>query len=166
MTIKENVSKAGTAAMDKMSAAKVAAGDRVSAAKVAAGDTLVSAKDRASQLAGSARTTATQARQRTADGIDASPVAALIGGLALGALAAAVLPRTRKEDELFGEVGGRINDTARSAAQAAKEAGQSKLDELGINKDAAMDKAKELAQSASGVLKESATAAASSVKRS
>ena len=82
------------------------------------------------------------------------------------ALAAAVLPRTRKEDELLGGIGEKINDSARTAAQAAKDAGRDKLDELGINKDAAMEKAKELAQSASTVVKESATAAASSVKSS
>lgn len=155
MTIKETVGKAQSAALDKMSAAKDVASDTVAVAK-----------DKATELLGSAKHSATQARQRTADGIDASPVAALIGGLALGALAAAVLPRTRKEDELFGDIGGRINDTARGAAQAAKDAGRDKLDELGINKDAALDKAKELAQSVSGVVKESATAAASSVKGS
>lgn len=153
MTIKESAGRAGDLAKEK-----------AAAAKVAASDALTSAKDKAGELLGSARDTASQARQRTADGIDASPVAALIGGLALGALAAAVLPRTRKEDELFGDIGGRINDTARDAAQAAKEAGRGKLDELGINKDAAVDKAKELAQSVSGVVRESATAAASSVK--
>lgn len=155
MTIKENAGKATTYAKDK-----------ASAAKIAAGDVMATAKDRAGEMLGTARDTATQARQKTADGIDASPVAALIGGLALGALAAAVLPRTRKEDELFGDIGGRINDTARDAAQAAKEAGRGKLDELGINKDAAIDKAKELAQSVAGAAKESASAAASSVKRS
>lgn len=153
MTIKESVNKAGAVAMDKMSEAKSVAGE-----------TVANAKDKANELMDSARTSATQARQKTADGIDASPVAALIGGLALGALAAAVLPRTRREDELFGDIGGRINDTARGAAQAAKDAGRDKLEELGINKDAALDKAKELAQSVSGVVKESATAAASSVK--
>lgn len=155
MTIKDSADKASTYAKDK-----------ASAAKDAATDALATAKDRAGELMGSARDTATQARQRTADGIDASPVAALLGGLALGALAAAVLPRTRKEDEMFGDIGGRINDTARDAAQAAKEAGRGKLDEMGINKDAAMDKAKELAQSVSGAVRESASAAASSVKSS
>lgn len=164
MTIKDSAGKAGEYAKDKATAAKTAAGDVISTAKVAAGDAIATAKDRAGELMGSARDTASQARQKTADGIDASPVAALLGGLALGALAAAVLPRTRKEDELFGEIGGRINDSARDAAQAAKEAGRGKLDELGINKDAAMDKAKELAQSVSGAVRESATAAASSIK--
>ncbi len=164
MTIKDSAGKAGTYAKDKVSAATAATSETFASAKDKASETLATAKEKASEMVGSARVTATQARQRTADGIDASPVAALIGGLALGALAAAVLPRTRKEDEIFGEIGVRINDTARDAAQAAKEAGRGKLDELGINKDSAMDKAKELAQSVSGVVKESANAAASSVK--
>lgn len=155
MTIKDSAGKASDYAKEK-----------AGAAKMAAGDAYASAKDKASDLLDSARGTATQARQKTADGIDASPVAALLGGLALGALAAAVLPRTRKEDELLGDIGGKINDSARGAAQAAKGAGLDKLDELGINKDSAIEKAKELAQSAAGVVRESASAAASSVKGS
>lgn len=155
MTIKETADNLSAAAKDKLATAKSTASDAVS-----------SARDRASDLANSARDTASVARQKTSDGIDASPVAALIGGLALGALAAAVLPRTRKEDEMLGGIGEKINDSARTAAQAAKHAGRDKLDELGINKDAALDKAKEFAASASSVVKESASAAASSVKTS
>lgn len=155
MTIKDSAAKASDYAKDKVSVAKMTASDAVSVAR-----------DRASELAGSARETATQVRQKTSEGIDASPVAALLGGLALGALAAAVLPRTRKEDEVLGGIGSRINDSARTAAQAAKEAGIDKLDELGINKDTAMDKARELAQSAAGVVKETASAAASGAKAS
>lgn len=155
MTIKETADNLSAAAKDKLATAKSTASEAVS-----------SARDRASDLANSARDTASVARQKTSDGIDASPVAALIGGLALGALAAAVLPRTRKEDEMLGGIGEKINDSARTAAQAAKDAGRDKLDELGINKDAAIDKAKEFAASASSVVKESASAAASSVKAS
>lgn len=166
MTIKETADNLSTAAKDKYATAKSTAGDVMSSARDRAGELATSTRDRASDLATSARETAAVARQKTSDGIDASPVAALIGGLALGALAAAVLPRTRKEDEMLGGIGEKINDSARTAAQAAKEAGRDKLDELGINKDAAMDKAKELAQSASSVVKESASAAASSVKSS
>lgn len=164
MTIKDSADRAGTYAKDKASAAAAAAGDAYSTAKTAAGDAYSTAKDRAADALGSARDTAAEARRRTADGIDESPIAALIGGLALGAIAAAFLPRTQKEDELLGNLGGKINDTARNAAQAAKEAGRDKLEELGINKDAAIDKAKELAQTAAGVARESASAAASSVK--
>lgn len=164
MTIKETAGNAGAYVSDKAGAAKAAVSDTAVAAKVAVSDALASAKDRAGQAASSARVTATQARQKTSDGIDANPVAALIGGLALGALAAAVLPRTRKEDELLGDIGGRINDTARGAAQAAKEAGRDKLEELGINKDAAMGKAQELAKAVGDVARDSASAATASVK--
>lgn len=152
----------------KDSADKVSsfARDKASTMKSTTSDTVASAREKASALADSASETAAMARQKASDGVDANPVAALIGGLALGALAAAVLPRTRKEDELLGSVGGKINDKARTAAQAAMEAGQSKLDELGISKDSAMDKARELAQSAAGVVRETATAAASGVKTS
>lgn len=155
MTIKDTAAKAGSYAKDKSATIKTSANDALS-----------SARDRAGELADSARDVASQTRQRTADGIDASPVAALLGGLALGALAAAVLPRTRKEDEVLGSIGGRINDSARTAVSAAREAGIDKLDEMGINKDSAMDKARELAQSAAGIVKESANAAATSVKSS
>jgi len=64
-------------------------------------------------------------------------VIALAGGLALGAVLGVLLPRTRQEEELFGPVGGAINDRARNAALAAREASQAKLDELGISTDAA-----------------------------
>ena len=155
MAIKDSTGKATDYARDKVSSAKSSVSDAVA-----------SAREQASVLANSARDAASQARMKTADGVDANPVAALIGGLALGALAAAMLPRTRKEDELLGSIGGKINDTARNAAQAAKDVGQSKLGELGINKDTAMDKAREMAQSAAGIVKESANAAALSVKSS
>lgn len=154
MAIKDSAKEAANYARDKMADVRAGASDAVS-----------SARERANSVASSARGSASQARVKTADGVDANPVAALLGGLALGALAAAVLPRTRKEDELLGGIGEKINDQARTAAQAAKQAGQDKLDELGITKDAAIDKARELAQSAAGVVKETATAAAAGVKQ-
>ena len=75
-------------------------------------------------------------RERAREGVDGSPLLALGGGLALGALVAALLPKTRTEDRLLGQVGGRITDTARNAADAAKEAGREKLAELNITREA------------------------------
>jgi len=75
-------------------------------------------------------------RERAREGVDGSPLLALGGGLALGALIAALLPKTRTEDRLLGQVGGRITDTARNAADAAKEAGREKLAELNITREA------------------------------
>ncbi|HET9353243.1 MAG TPA: hypothetical protein VFO32_04540 [Sphingomicrobium sp.] len=75
-------------------------------------------------------------RERAREGVDGSPLLALGGGLALGALIAALLPKTSTEDRLLGSVGGRITDTARNAADAAKEAGREKLAELNITREA------------------------------
>jgi hypothetical protein len=75
-------------------------------------------------------------RDRAREGVDGSPLLALGGGLALGALIAALLPKTNTEDRLLGSVGGRITDTARNAADAAKEAGREKLAELNITREA------------------------------
>ena len=76
------------------------------------------------------------ARERARDQLDGSPLLALGGGLAIGALVAALLPKSKAEDRLLGSVGGRITDTARSAADAAREAGREKLAELNITREA------------------------------
>lgn len=76
------------------------------------------------------------ARERTRDGIDGSPLVALGGGLALGALIAALLPKTETEERLMGPLGGRITDGARAAANAAKEASREKLSELNLTREA------------------------------
>jgi hypothetical protein len=110
----------------------------------------------ARERAGSAYETA---GRRAGDSIDANPVAAVVGGLALGAIVAALLPRTRREDEYLGTVGRRLNDGAREAARAAREAGRGQLDELGLNKDGLRSKLDEFTGRAVGAVKSSAGAA-------
>ena len=76
------------------------------------------------------------ARERASEQLSGSPLLALGGGLAIGALAAALLPRTRAEQRLMGKAGSRITTSARDAYDAAKEAGREKLAELNITRDA------------------------------
>ena len=76
------------------------------------------------------------ARERAREQVGGSPLLALGGGLALGALVAALLPRTRAEERMMGKVGSRITTSARDAYDAAKDAGREKLTELNITKDA------------------------------
>ena len=76
------------------------------------------------------------ARERARNRLGGSPLLALGGGLAIGALAAALLPRTRAEQRLMGRVGSRITTSARDALDAATEAGREKLTELNITRDA------------------------------
>ena len=68
----------------------------------------------------------------------------MIGGLALGALGAAIIPRSDKERELLAPVGKRIHGTAVAAIAAAKEHGQSELEARGLTRDGVRDQIKSL----------------------
>jgi ElaB/YqjD/DUF883 family membrane-anchored ribosome-binding protein len=85
------------------------------------------------------RDSARETARRTAEGIEANPLSILVGGVALGVLAGALIPRTEQESKLLGPVGKRLTDTASGAAQAARNAGKAELDSLGLNKNAARE---------------------------
>ena len=91
-----------------------------------------------------ARAKATDVSRRTAQAVEANPLGLLVGGLAVGAIAGALIPRTDKEKELLAPVGKRLSDGARAAAQAAKEAGKSELESRGLTADAGRDQVKTL----------------------
>ena len=101
-----------------------------------AGDVYDSARTAAVDAYDAAREKAAQAKARTSDGIDEAPLVALAGGLAVGVLLAALLPRTDREAKLLGPIGERITGSARDAVDAAKEAGREKLNELNLTRDA------------------------------
>ena len=128
-----------------------------------------SARDRTTAAYAAAReragTALGSARRKTADQIDANPLIAIGGGLALGALLAALLPKTRREDALLGKAGRRINDTAREATRAARDAGREQLDALGISKDAARRKLEEFTSKAVAAVENSASAAAKKTRK-
>jgi hypothetical protein len=113
------------------------------------------ARQKTAAAYGAARDGASKARQQTADTIDTYPLAAVIGGFAIGALVAGLLPRTERENETLGALGGRINDPAREAALAARDAGREKLDELGFNKEGLSERLSDFASSASAAIRSS-----------
>lgn len=82
--------------------------------------------------------------RRAGAALDDYPLSVLVGGIAIGALAGAVLPRTRRETEIFGDLGKRINDGAVAAANAAREAGKQELVDAGISPDAAREQVNRL----------------------
>ncbi|HEX8126304.1 MAG TPA: hypothetical protein VF548_12040 [Allosphingosinicella sp.] len=116
----------------------------------------------ARERAGSAYETA---GRKTSQSIDSNPVAAVVGGLAIGAIVAALLPRTEREEELLGPVGRKITDSARQAANAAKEAGRGQLDELGLSREGLRSKLDDFTDKAVGAVKSSAGAAADAARR-
>lgn len=74
------------------------------------------------------------AGRRAGDSLSEAPLIALAGGIAAGALIAALLPRTQAEAKLIRPTARRVKDTARAAYKAAKDTGSEKLNELGINR--------------------------------
>ena len=117
------VKHAATAARSAVDGAR----DRVSSAYGGARDTMADAYASAREKAG-------EAGRKAAGEIEENPMAAVVGGLALGAVVAVLLPRSERETKVLGRVGGKINEAAKGVVQAARDAGQAKIGELGLDR--------------------------------
>ena len=123
-----------------------------------------SALDRTRETTTKAIDAASEAARRASHSLEGSPLGLLVGGIAVGAVLGALLPRSAKEKELLAPVGARLGTTARAAFAAAKDAGKSELEARGLTRDSAQAQAKELfrgvvkaAGSAGTAAKETAT---------
>jgi ElaB/YqjD/DUF883 family membrane-anchored ribosome-binding protein len=125
-------------------------GGTVASVRQGAADAYQTARERTAAAYSSARETAASAGRRAADGIDGNPMAALVGGLALGAIVGVLVPLSRQERQAFGSAGRRLNDTAREALLAARDAGKKELDGF---TDQALDAVKASASAAAGKVK-------------
>ena len=112
-----------------------------------------------------AKDTAADAARRASESIETNPLAVVAGGLAVGAIAGALLPRSAKEKELLAPVGKRLGETARQAFAAAKEAGTQELDGAGLTPGAARERGKELLGGLSKALSSAGAAAAQAAKQ-
>src|SRR6476661_9953860 len=79
------------------------------------------------------------ARERVSDTLTEAPLIALAGGIAAGALIAALLPRTQAETRAVRPTARRVKETARAAFKAAKDTGTEKLNEAGISREKGED---------------------------
>ena len=123
-----------------------------------------SLRERAIDAYDSARERASVAGTSAREGLGRTPLLTLGGGLALGAVVAALLPRTRVEERVLGGVGVRVTDGARAAADAAKEAGREKLAELNITRDAGASAVQSLVDGLREAAKTSGEAALGAVR--
>lgn len=122
-------------------------------------DTATSAYDRTLDKASA---TLDQSRDAAAQTIASNPLGILVGGLAIGALAGALLPRSDKEKELLAPVGRQLGERVRAATQAARTAGQEEFANLGLTKDGARDQVKTLFEGVTKALTTAGSAAAKS----
>ncbi|MEO6582652.1 MAG: hypothetical protein ABIN68_07600 [Sphingomicrobium sp.] len=102
--------------------------------------------------------------RRATDGIDEAPLIAIAAGLAAGALLAALLPRTATETRLLRPTTDRLADTAKAAAAAAKDAGTSRLAELGLTREKGAETLRSIFDGAGDAARKSADAALSAAK--
>lgn len=149
---------------DAAASAGHAVSDAASAAREKAADAAAAIRDRASGAYETARDKASSARSSAATNFDTAPLAILAGGIALGAILGALLPRTERETKLLGPVATKASDAAKAAFVAAKSAGQDKLDELGVNKEAARAKVDQLVDTASQAATSAGAAAKDAVR--
>ena len=107
-------------------------------------ETLDHGRETASHAYHDAKDKAGEIAHKTARTIEGNPLGILVGGLAVGALAGALIPRSPREKQLLAPVGKKLGETIRQATQAARETGLRELEEAGLTKDAAKDRAKSL----------------------
>ena len=105
------------------------------------------------------------ARDQAADTIGQAPLLALAGGLAAGALIAALLPRTDAESRLIRPTARRVKDTARVAFAAAKDTGSQHLDEMGLNRQQGEKTIRDLLDGLTGAARASADAALDAARK-
>jgi ElaB/YqjD/DUF883 family membrane-anchored ribosome-binding protein len=95
-----------------------------------AADAFEAARERTASAYEAARSRAEDVTRQASEQLAVYPVAAVIGGFAVGALIATLLPRTEREARLLGTTGKRITDAAREAAQKGIDAGKGQIEEL------------------------------------
>lgn len=104
------------------------------------------------------------ARGRATDTLGQAPLIALAGGIAAGALIAALLPRTETEARLVRPTAKRVKNSARAAFTAARDTGTQRLDELGISREKGEETVRGLLEGLTDAAKASANAAVDAVR--
>ena len=104
------------------------------------------------------------AREKAAGSLSEAPLLALAGGLAAGALIAALLPRTKAETRALRPTVRRVRKTAKAAVEAARDTGSDKLNELGLTREKGEETIRSLFQGVSDAAKASGQAAVDAVK--
>ncbi len=150
----DNIKTATTAAKEASATAKRSASAAVDKSKAAASRSVKSSK-----------ALAKKAGETTSQTIDKNPLAILAGGLAIGAIAALLIPTTKREQKALGKAGKKINKTAKRVVEAAKSAGKEKVDNLGLNQDSMRDQFRDLVNKASEAVKAAGKAAADEARR-
>ncbi len=144
-----------------LSRARGRAGD----ARDYASDKLAAARARTSEYASRAKAKASDAKRRAGEGLEENPLAIALVGVAAGALIGALLPRTRREDELLGDQRDKLVGAGKAAAKAAVDTAKAELGERGLTLNAAKAKLDEVGGHARDVARSAGKAAADRARK-
>ncbi len=123
------------------------------------------AATRLTQTAARAREQAALAARQTADSIEGNPLSVLVGGLALGVIAGALLPRTARESGALGGVGKQLTKGASAAFKAARDAGKAELIAAGLDRSGAREQLGKLVNSIGQAASKATEAAKAATKK-
>lgn len=110
-------------------------------------------KNKSAKMA-KAKDTAFDRARTTVQGLESNPVGVLVGGLAFGLIAGALIPRSDREKTVLKPVGKRIAEGAVAALAAAKETGREQLSASVLSKDAAKESVRKVFDTALAAAKE------------
>ena len=99
------------------------------------------------------------ARGSATDAIATNPLAVLAGGLAVGVVAGALIPRSERERSALDPIGRRLSEGAAAALAATKETGKERLTASLFSKDVAQESAQKIIHSAVTAAKEAGSSA-------
>lgn len=113
-------------------------------------ETSKSAKNKPAKRAklADAREAAFDRAKSAVKGLESNPVGVLVGGLTVGLIAGALIPRSKREKKLLGTVGKRLAEGATAAVIAARETGKEQLSGAVLGRDAARESARKVFDSA------------------
>jgi ElaB/YqjD/DUF883 family membrane-anchored ribosome-binding protein len=158
------MSKIGDGIKSATDSAKAKTARSSAAARQKASVAFEKSKDAAATGFEQSKVIARQAKDKTIEGVDKSPLAIILGGIAIGAIVGALLPRTERETKMLGKAGKKLNKKARKIAEAAKVAGMSQVDTLGLNGEAMRAQFRELVSKAALAVKAAGQAASDAAK--
>lgn len=162
--IGDSIKTAADSAKDSLASAKAKTSQSSAAARVKATEAFEKGKDAAASGMQQSREIARKAKGKTSDGIDKNPLAIVLGGIAIGAIVGALLPRTERETKVLGKAGKKLNKKARKMAEAAKAAGKDQVESLGLNGDALRLQFRDLVSKAAVAVKAASQAATDAAK--
>ncbi|WP_430414250.1 hypothetical protein [Parasphingorhabdus sp.] len=150
---REKASESTEIVREKMSESKARAAALLGEGREIAADKMAVTKDVAKKAVAKSEETITN-----------SPLAIVAGGAALGVIIGALLPKSKAEKKIVGGAGRKINETAKTAYLAAKDASKDQINEMGLTNDNLRDQLKDLFGKAIDAAKTAMVAAQDAVK--